>query len=105
MSNVSELACTYAALLLQDSGVEVSEANMFKVIEAAGIEVESYWPGIFCKFLKNNSLEDLLQNVGGSSGGAASGPSGDNSGETAQEEEEEEEEEESSSDAGLGGLF
>jgi large subunit ribosomal protein LP1 len=35
----SQLACTYAALILHDEGVEVTADKMEKLIKAAGVQV------------------------------------------------------------------
>merc|ERR1711912_117308 len=43
----SELCCTYAALILHDSDVEINADNLNKVIKAAGVSVEPFWPGLF----------------------------------------------------------
>jgi large subunit ribosomal protein LP1 len=67
-----ELACTYAALLLHDGELEITEEKLNKVITASGNAVEGYWPGLFAKALKGKNIADLLSNAGASSGPAAS---------------------------------
>ena len=47
-----ELVCTYAALLLHDSGLDISTEKLNKVIKQSGNEVEAYWPGLFAKALQ-----------------------------------------------------
>ncbi len=48
----SQTAINLAILVLYDSNLEVSSANILKVLKAAGIEVESYWPDIYVEALK-----------------------------------------------------
>jgi large subunit ribosomal protein LP1 len=73
-SQHDELACTYAALLLHDGELEITEEKLNKVITASGNAVEGYWPGLFAKALKGKNIADLLSNAGASSGPAAAGP-------------------------------
>merc|ERR1719350_55488 len=64
------LVCTYAALLLHDGELDVTEEKLNKVIKASGNTVESYWPGLFAKALKGQDITALLSNVGTGGGGA-----------------------------------
>jgi hypothetical protein len=59
-----ELVCTYAALMLHDGELEISEEKLKKVITASGNSVEGYWPGLFAKALKGKNIADMLQNGG-----------------------------------------
>ena len=65
-----ELACTYAALLLHDGELEITEEKLNKVITASGNSVEGYWPGLFAKALRGKNVADLLANAGASSAAA-----------------------------------
>ncbi|GLI65905.1 hypothetical protein VaNZ11_009552 [Volvox africanus] len=65
----SELACTYAALILFDDGLEITADNITTITKAAGVEVEAYWPSLFAKLFAKKNMEDLITNVG--SGGGA----------------------------------
>merc|ERR1719230_1725139 len=65
-----KMVCTYAALMLHDGGVAVTEEKMAKVIKASGNTVEGYWPGLFAKALAGRDIESLISN----SGGAAEAP-------------------------------
>merc|ERR1711934_1234984 len=47
--SAGELACTYAALILQDDGQEINEEKIKTLLSAAKVDCESYWPGLFCK--------------------------------------------------------
>ena len=63
MSN-SELACTYAALILADDEVPITADKIATIVKAAGVSVEPYWPGLFANLLASKSIGDLVANVG-----------------------------------------
>ncbi|KAL8815005.1 MAG: hypothetical protein Q9223_005825 [Gallowayella weberi] len=108
MSN-SELATSYAALILADDDIEVTPDKLQTLIKAANIDdVESIWTTLFAKALEGKNVKDMLLNVG-SGGGAAAAPTGGAGGATAEsapeeakEEKKEEEKEESDEDMGFG---
>ena len=56
-----ELLCSYAALILHDEKADITPENINKLVKAAGAEVESYWPMLFSRALKNVSIADLLK--------------------------------------------
>merc|ERR1719225_2377510 len=87
-----QLVCTYAALLLHDGELDISEEKLNKVIKASGNSVEGYWPGLFAKALKGQDIGTLLANVGSAGAGAA-------------KEEEKPKEEEPEEDVDMGDLF
>lgn len=60
----SELACTYAALILHDDGLEITADNINTILKAANITVEPYWPSLFVKLFAKKSIGDLITNVG-----------------------------------------
>ncbi len=72
--STNEAACVYAALILQDEGLEITADKINALIEASGVEVESIWPTLFAKALAGKDLGALLFNVG--SGGGAAAPAG-----------------------------
>ena len=76
MASNAELAMTYAALILADDGAECSDANLAKLAKAAGVEVESFWPKVFAKFLAKNDVMDLVSKVGSGGGGGGGGGDG-----------------------------
>nr|ALS05027.1 60S acidic ribosomal protein P1 [Centropages dorsispinatus] len=109
MSN-SELACTYAALILADDDIAVTGEKITTILKAAGVDFESYWPGLFAKALESADLKALITNVGSgvgaapAAGGAApaaggAAPAADAPKAEAKKEEEEEEEDD---DMGFG---
>lgn len=67
--STSELAVTYAALILADDGIDVTAEKIEAIVAAAGIKVEPYWPSLFAKFFAKKSVDDLISNVGAGGGG------------------------------------
>jgi len=103
----SEAACVYAALILQDEGLDVSVEMIEKIINASGIAVENIYPKIFAKALEGKDIKDFLFNIGSAGAAPVAGAAGAAAaGEAAAEEEEKKEEEEEESDSDMGfGLF
>merc|ERR1712058_189919 len=102
-------ACVYAALILADDDVAVTPEKLTTILKAAGVEVEPYWPGLFCKALESCNIKDLITNVGSgvgaapAAGGAAAPAAGGAApAEEKKEEKKEEEEEEEDDDMGFG---
>ncbi|EFH50462.1 hypothetical protein ARALYDRAFT_489313 [Arabidopsis lyrata subsp. lyrata] len=60
--STSELACTYAALILHGDGIEIT----------ANVNVESYWPSLFAKLCEKKNIDDLIMNVGAGGCGCGS---------------------------------
>jgi len=105
----SELAVSYAALILADDGVDITPDKLNTLIKAAGInDVEPIWTSLFAKALEGKDVKDLLLNVGSGGGGPAPAAGGGGAAgggaaaEEAKEEEKEEEKEESDEDMGFG---
>ncbi|XP_059625431.1 large ribosomal subunit protein P1-like [Cornus florida] len=69
--SASELACTYASLILHDDGLSITAEKIATLVKAANVKVESYWPSLFAKLLEKRNVEDLIINVGSGGGGAA----------------------------------
>merc|ERR1711981_675367 len=55
----SELACTYAALILHDSDMEINVDNLNK---ASGVAVEPFWPGLFATALQGCDVAGPITN-------------------------------------------
>ncbi|CAB54868.1 60S acidic ribosomal protein Rpp1-3 [Schizosaccharomyces pombe] len=107
--SASELATSYAALILADEGIEITSDKLLSLTKAGNVEVEPIWATIFAKALEGKDLKELLLNIG--SAGAASAPTAAGAGaaapaEAAEEEKKEEAKEEEESDEDMGfGLF
>ncbi|GAA6000888.1 60S acidic ribosomal protein P1 [Rhodotorula paludigena] len=102
----SELASTYAALILADEGLEITSDKLVAICQAANVELEPIWASLLAKALEGKDVKDLLTNVG--SGGAApaaaaaGGAAAAGAAEEKAEEKKEEEKEESDDDMGFG---
>lgn len=83
-----------------------------KLIKAAKVDVEPFWPSLFAKALEGHNLDSLIQAAGApgaggaapAAGGAApaAGGAAESKEEEKKEEKKEEEEEESDDDMGFG---
>merc|ERR1711936_98522 len=96
----SELACTYAALILNDDDVEITGDKISTILKAAKVDVESFWPSLFAGALKDVNVRELITNIGSGVGsGPAAGAGGAAAGGAAEEEAKEEAKKESSSES------
>ncbi|KAB8257185.1 60s acidic ribosomal protein-domain-containing protein [Aspergillus pseudonomiae] len=104
--STAELACSYAALILADDGVEVTADKLQTLLTAAKVqEVEPIWTSIFAKALEGKDIKELLTNVGSAGAAAPAGAAaagGAAAPAEAAAEEKEEEKEESDEDMGFG---
>ncbi|KAJ1605476.1 60S acidic ribosomal protein LP1-like protein [Cryptosporidium canis] len=105
-SQVQELICSYAALVLSDGGIPVTSENIKKVISAAGGSVEPYFPGLFAQALSTTSVSDIVANCGSAcvaapAAGAVSQDSGASASAAAADDKKKEEEEEEEGDLGF----
>merc|ERR1711954_560120 len=96
--SVSELACVYSALILYDDDIDITGEKMARIISAAKVNVEAFWPGLFAKALQGRNIGDLICNVG--SAPAAGAPAGGDAGGAAPAEEKKEEKKEESEESG-----
>jgi large subunit ribosomal protein LP1 len=100
-----QLACTYAALLLADSG-KTDAATIIAVAKAAKVEVSSGMASAFAALLKDVKIDEILKNV--SFGGGAAAPAAASAGAAAPAKAAAAaapEPEEEDDDFGMGGLF
>ncbi|WP_459806093.1 60S acidic ribosomal protein P1, partial [Herbidospora sp. RD11066] len=86
-----ELFCTYAAMILKDSELEISGGHINKLIKAAGGSTSSICPALFAKLCAGKDLESMLKFGGGGGGGAAGAVAGGGGGGAAPAAEKEEE--------------
>eukprot|EP00933_Yihiella_yeosuensis_P031527 TRINITY_DN250_c0_g3_i1.p1 TRINITY_DN250_c0_g3~~TRINITY_DN250_c0_g3_i1.p1 ORF type:complete len:119 (+),score=54.18 TRINITY_DN250_c0_g3_i1:96-452(+) len=68
-----ELFCAYAAMILKDSELEVTEENLNTLIKASGGKIDSFFPALFAKMCQGKDLGDFLKFGGGGGGPAAAG--------------------------------
>ncbi|XP_068331191.1 large ribosomal subunit protein P1-like [Pyrus communis] len=61
--STAELACSYAAMILQDDGVSITAEKIGALVKSANVSVESCWPGLFAKLAEKRNLEDLFLNA------------------------------------------
>jgi len=105
----SELATTYAALILADDGLEITADKITTLTSAANVDIEPIWASLLAKALEGKDVKDLLLNVGAGGGAPATGPATGGTAAVAteaeapkEEEKKEEEKEESDDDMGFG---
>merc|ERR1711974_172550 len=102
-----ELAITYAALILHDDNLPITEENLNAILTAADVKVQPFWPRVVAKLLEGKDsaqIDDIILGGGAApavAGGAAAG--GDEAAAPVEEAKPaEEEEEESDEDMGFG---
>ncbi|KAH8555545.1 60S acidic ribosomal protein P1 [Umbelopsis sp. PMI_123] len=101
----AEFAIVYAALILQDDGIEITADKLSTLVKAAGVEVEPVWFSLYAKALAGQDLAGLLMNIGSAGAAAPAAGVAAAAGAAAEEaavEEKEEEKEESDDDMGFG---
>ncbi|EAN89095.1 60S acidic ribosomal protein, putative [Trypanosoma cruzi] len=106
MSSKQQLACTYAALILADSG-KTDMDSLLKVTKAAGVDVSKGMASAFASILKNVDINDVLSKVsfGGvapAAGGATAAPAAAAAAAPAAAAAAKKEEEEEDDDMGFG---
>ena len=111
----------YAALILHETGEEISEDNLTGVLEAAGVDVEESRVKALVAALEDVDVEEAIETAaavpaGGASAGAAAqdtteeaddGDDGDDGGDEAEAEADDDDDDEDDEDGGegLGELF
>merc|ERR1712070_95715 len=73
MASKGEQGCSYAAMILKDEDMEITEDSMKSLLDAANVEYDSYWPGLFVKALNNQDLDKLICQPSGGGGGGGGG--------------------------------
>ncbi|KAL5111681.1 60S acidic ribosomal protein P1 [Taenia crassiceps] len=118
MDSKSELACTYASLILADDDIEVTADKLNTLLKAANCKfVETYVTSLFANALSGRNIKDIISSTssvsvapapGASAAAAASAPqasggatAADSAPEKKKEEEKKEESEESDDDMGF----
>ncbi|KLO12190.1 hypothetical protein SCHPADRAFT_915741 [Schizopora paradoxa] len=105
----TDLATSYAALILADEGLEITSEKILALTSAANVEVEPIWASLLSKALEGKNVKELLSNIGAGgapAAGAAPAAAAAAAPEAAPKEEEKKEEEKEESDEDMGfGLF
>merc|ERR1739845_333133 len=107
----AELACTYAALILNDDDVEITGDKITAILKAANVDFEPFWPSLFAGALKYVDVRSLITNIGsgvgsGPAAGGAAAAGGDAAAAEAPKEEAKKAESSSEEDDDMGfGLF
>lgn len=108
MASNQELACVYAALILQDDDVAITGEKIGALLKAANVEFEPYWPGLFAKALEGVDVKNLITSVSSGAGSgpapaaAAAAPAAGGAAPAAESKKKEEPKEESDDDMGFG---
>ncbi|ODV62792.1 ribosomal protein P1 beta [Ascoidea rubescens DSM 1968] len=105
---MSEAFVSYAALILADSKLDITSANLGSLIKAAGGSIDKVWTDVYAKALEGKDLTEVLYSLAASGpatgSGATTGGASTESGASEEKaaESESEEEEESDDDMGFG---
>ena len=59
----NDACCSYAALMLHDDGIEISQERLNKAIKSSGNETEAFYPGLYAKALQGADVGALLESV------------------------------------------
>ena len=70
----SQLACTYATLILHDEKIDIKADKIAKLVSAAGVNVEAYWPKLIAKALEGRSVADFFGGSGATQAAPAAAP-------------------------------
>ena len=101
-----QLAVALAAVLIKESGKELTAENINAVLGAAGIKIEGFWAAVMAKAFATQNIEDLIMNSAVAVAAApAAGAAAAATEEAPKEEEKKEEEEEEEDFGGFGDLF
>ncbi|MGC9554801.1 MAG: 50S ribosomal protein P1 [Thermoplasmatota archaeon] len=98
----------YGAMLLHSAGKEISEDNLKKVLDAAGIDVDDARVKVLTSSLADVSIDEVIAQASVAPAAAPAAPAAAAAKEEEKEEEAEEKEEEVSEEEveeGLGALF
>ena len=60
MASQSEIAISYAALILADDGVAITSDKLNSILKAANVTVEPFWPKVYAKLFETNDINKLL---------------------------------------------
>ncbi|KAJ7613839.1 60S acidic ribosomal protein P1 [Mycena polygramma] len=103
--STSDLAATYAALILADAESEITSDKILALTTAAGVEIEPIWATLLAKALEGKNVKEMLSTIGVSSGPAASAAAPATATATAAEPEPAAADDGNDSDDSDGGMF
>ncbi|KAF7354014.1 60S acidic ribosomal protein [Mycena venus] len=69
----TDLAATYAALILADAGSEITSEKILALTSAAGVDIEPIWATLLSKALEGKNVKEMLSTIGVASGPVATG--------------------------------
>uniref|UniRef100_A0A1I7SGD2 Large ribosomal subunit protein P1 n=1 Tax=Bursaphelenchus xylophilus TaxID=6326 RepID=A0A1I7SGD2_BURXY len=92
MASTQELAIIYSALILQDEGIAISADKLQKLVAAAGVQIEPFWPGLYAKALEGVDVNELISNISSGAGSAPAAPAAGGAAPPPEKKDEEEEE-------------
>ncbi|XP_032449238.1 60S acidic ribosomal protein P1-like [Lynx canadensis] len=110
-ASVWELTGIYSGLTVQDDEVSVKEDEVNALIKTVGVNVASFWPGLFAKALAHDNMvniRSLVRKVGAGGSVPAAGPAPSTTAAPTEEkkvEAKKEESEESDDDVGFSLLI
>merc|ERR1711894_666843 len=105
MGTKDQMACTFSALFLHDEGIEVTAANLNKVLTATNCKVAGYWPMLFANALQGHSVSEFLAVSGGSAPAQVATTNAGGDAPAKEDKKEEKAEEEEEEDMDIGDLF
>ena len=101
-----ELACVYAALILNDDNLEITSDKISSILTAVGVKIESYWIDLFTEYFKTHDLTELIKGISLGGTSTISNQSDENSNVTNEEnKDDKKEEEEIEIEGGFDDLF
>lgn len=56
-----DFACVYAALILNDENIHLTNDKIFSILNAANIKIDSYSIDLFIQYFKNLDISELIK--------------------------------------------
>ena len=56
-----EVACIYAALILNDDNIDITKDKIETLLNTSGIKIEKYMIEIFSEYFKNHDLSEIIE--------------------------------------------
>ena len=102
-----ELACVYAALILNDDKIEITADKINSILNAANVNIETYWIELFVQYFKTHDISEIIKStqLGNNQAASQSNETISSKDEEEKEKEDKNEEEEVEFDRGFDDLF